>query len=298
MHVESLKVFCDVVGRRSFSQGAAENGISQSAASQIVHQLEEGLGVRLIDRSKRPFVLTTEGSLYYEGCRRLVKGYLALVEDVRVLNDDVAGRVQVAAIYSVGLNYSRELADQFARRYPQASVEFEYHHPSRVCELVAEGQVDLGLVSFPQGSRSIKAVAWREEPMVFVCAPEHPLAGRACLRPDDLRGLEIVSFDRDLRIRRYLDRELAELEIGVRIKMAFDNIDTIKGAIAVNALASFLPEPTIQAEVSAGTLVTVPLEGIRLVRTLGIIHRRGVELGKTVERFLQLLVDTQREYHA
>jgi DNA-binding transcriptional LysR family regulator len=63
-------------------------------------------------------------------------------------------------------------------------------------------------------------------------------------------------------------------------------------------LASFLPEPTIQAEVSAGTLVTVPLEGIRLVRTLGIIHRRGVELGKTVERFLQLLVDTQREYHA
>jgi DNA-binding transcriptional LysR family regulator len=158
--------------------------------------------------------------------------------------------------------------------------------------LVAEGQVDLGLVSFAQGTRSIKAIPWREEPMVFVCAPEHPLARRVCLRPADLEGLEIVAFDRDLRIRRYLDRELSDAGICVRTKMAFDNIDTIKGAIAVNGLASFLPEPTIRSELAARALVAVPLEGLRLMRSLGIIHRRGVELGKTVERFLQLLEET------
>jgi len=64
MHLKSLKVFCDVVSRRSFSRAADENGISQSGASQVVHQLEERLGVRLIDRSKRPFVLTPEGQTF------------------------------------------------------------------------------------------------------------------------------------------------------------------------------------------------------------------------------------------
>ena len=61
MQLKSLKVFCDIVGRRSFSRAADENGISQSGASQMVHHLEDYLGVKLIDRSKRPFVPVCRG---------------------------------------------------------------------------------------------------------------------------------------------------------------------------------------------------------------------------------------------
>src|SRR5687768_1572619 len=105
MHLKSLKVFCDVVGRRSFSRAADENGISQSGASQMVLHLEEGLGVKLIDRSKRPFVLTPEGQVYYDGCRRLVQKFNALEEEVKTLHEEVAGRVSIASIYSVGLSH-------------------------------------------------------------------------------------------------------------------------------------------------------------------------------------------------
>ena len=61
MHLRFLKIFCDVVDLGSFSRAAEANDVSQSNASQVVHQLEERLGVQLIDRSKRPFVLTPEG---------------------------------------------------------------------------------------------------------------------------------------------------------------------------------------------------------------------------------------------
>jgi DNA-binding transcriptional LysR family regulator len=91
MHLKSLKVFCDVVRQRSFSRAADENGISQSAASQMVHHLEDRLHVKLIDRSKRPFVLTPEGKIYYEGCRAIVERYFALEDKVRTLHDEVAG---------------------------------------------------------------------------------------------------------------------------------------------------------------------------------------------------------------
>src|SRR5882724_3517611 len=98
VQLKTLKVFCDVVRERSFSRAADENGISQSGASQLVHQLEDSLGVKLIDRSKRPFVLTPEGEVYYEGCRKLVQRYFALEEEVRTLHEEGAGRVSVASI--------------------------------------------------------------------------------------------------------------------------------------------------------------------------------------------------------
>ena len=88
MQLESLKIFCDVVRWASFSRGAAENGISQSSASQAVHQLEVRLGVKLIDRSKRPLVLTPQGKVYYEGCKELVDRYLELENRVKALEDE------------------------------------------------------------------------------------------------------------------------------------------------------------------------------------------------------------------
>jgi len=292
MHVKSLKVFCDVVARRSFSRAATDNGISQSGASQIVHHLEKRLGVKLIDRSKRPFVLTAEGEVYYEGCRKLVQKYYALQEEVRSLHQEVEGRVSVAAIYSVGLSYGRDLVEKFTRRHPKATVHIEHRHPDRVYELVAEDRVDVGLISYAQSTRTVRAINWCEERMILVCSPGHWLAQTKSIDLQDLNGLGIIGFDRDLRVRRKLDRELAERGVEVRVEMAFDNIDTIKRAIEVNAGVSLLPEPTVRGELQTGTFVSIPVEGLDLVRPLGIIHRRGVELGKTARRFVQLLQDT------
>ena len=97
VHLKSLKVFCDVVRQRSFSRAADENEMSQSAASQVVHQLEERLGVKLIDRSKRPFVLTPEGEVFYDGCRGVMERYGTLEDKVRTLHQEVAGYVRAAA---------------------------------------------------------------------------------------------------------------------------------------------------------------------------------------------------------
>jgi DNA-binding transcriptional LysR family regulator len=282
-----------VVSRRSFSQAAAENGISQSAASQAVHQLEESLGVKLIDRSKRPFVLTSEGEVYYEGCRKLVQRYFALQEEVRTLHQEVEGRVTVATIYSVGLVYGRVLVEQFSQWHPKASVHIEYHHPNRVYDVVAEDRAEIGLVSYARSTRSTLAMPWRDEPICLVCSPEHELARRESVSLEDLKGLSIVGFDRDLRIRRNLDRELAARGVEVDVTTSFDNTDTIKRAVEVNTSASLLPEPAVSSEVESGSLVVVPVVGLDLVRPLGIIHRRGLELGKTARRFIEMLQEAE-----
>ena len=290
MHLKSLKVFCDVVGRRSFSRAASENGISQSGASQIVNSLEEHLGVKLIDRTKRPFVLTPEGEVYYEGCRKLVQRYFALEEQVRTLHEEVAGRVSVASIYSIGLSHMNLFVQRFLRDYPKANVHLQYQHPRRVYELVETDQVDLGLVSYPRSSRTIKATTWREEPMVLVCAPGNRLAHRELVALEDLHGLDVIGFDADLEIRNEIDRVLSAKGVEVRVTMEFDNTETIKRAVEIDAGISLLPEPTVDREVAAGALVARPIAGIDLKRPIGIVQRRGKELGKTARRFMQLLL--------
>lgn len=289
MQLKPLKVFCDVVGLRSFSRAADENGISQSGASQVVHQLESSLGIKLIDRSKRPFVLTQEGETYYAGCRKLVDRYLALEEEVRIMHQEVSGRVRVAAIYSVGLHHMNRYLKQFLGQHPKADVRLEYQHPRRVREMVEQDQADLGLVSYPKSSRTIKAIAWREEPMVLVCAPTSRFAKLKEISLEQLDGVNMVGFDRDLRIRREIDRVLHRQRVEANVVMEFDNIETIKRAIEIDAGVGLLPQTTVTREIESSTLVAVRLGTDEFVRPLGIIYRRNKQFGTTARRFMELL---------
>ncbi|HMF19956.1 MAG TPA: LysR family transcriptional regulator [Gemmataceae bacterium] len=289
MQLETLKVFCDVARQRSFSQAAQANDITQSAASQIVSMLERRMQVQLIDRSTRPLQLTSLGQTYYEGCKSLLAQYLDLEESIKTAHTRIAGMVQVAAIYSVGLGDMGQYVERFTTGQPGAQVHIEYLHPDRVYDRVLEGTADLGLVSFPKKSPKLTALPWREEAMVLVCAPKHPLAHNGAVQPRQLAGQKFIHFDRNLMIRRQVDRFLREQGAGVEVVLEFDNIENIKQAVALGAGVALLPEPTVRREVRARTLAAMPLVGSTLTRPLGIIHRRRNKLSAAAQCFLDLL---------
>jgi DNA-binding transcriptional LysR family regulator len=290
MNLKSLKVFCDIVVRRSFSKAAEDNAMSQSGASQIVGQLEQHLGVQLLERSKRPLVPTHAGQVFFDGCRKLLARYEALEDEVRTLHAEVAGRVRVAAIYSVGLHHMSRAVREFLSLHPRANVRLEYLHPDRVIESVENGQADLGLVSYPRGTKTLDAESWRDEPFVVVAAPSNPLAALGTVRLADLDGRPLVGFDADLVIRQELDRVLATHGVEPKVVMEFDNIETIKRAVEIDAGVALLPAPTVGSEVAAGTLRAVPLDvDPPLVRPLGIVRVRGKPLAPTAARFLAFL---------
>lgn len=289
MHIKSLKIFCDVVKHRSFSKAADANGVSQSNASQVVLHLEEHLGVQLLDRSRRPFVLTCEGEKYYEGCLDLLQKYDLLEKDVRSLHEVEEARVNVASIYSVGLAHMSQYLRDFSAQNPQCDIRLEYLHPDRVKEVVETEQADFGIISYPEESRLLAAVAWRDEPMVIVAPPTHPLASRVRAPLEAVRGQSFVAFQHGLRIRDEIDQEFALRGIEVVAEFEFDNIETIKRAVEVGSSVSILPEPTIAREVAGGTLVAIPLSGQQLSRPLGFVYRRNRDLSGAARRFIEYL---------
>jgi len=293
MNIETLRIFCDVLQHQSFSRGAAVNDVSQSAATQSVHRVERHFGVQLVDRSKRPFVLTPEGQVCYEGFREVLELYDAVEARVRSLRMEISGLVRVAAIYSVGLHDMSRCMQDFMRRYPKAKVRLEYLRPNKVFEAVLNAEVDLGIMSYPAGSPDISVIPWRSEKMVLVCQPKHRLANEKAVTAEHLQGEDFVGFDRDLSIRKEIDRYLRQRSVAIRIVMEFDNIETIKQAVQIGAGISILPEPTIREEARNGTLKAVRLIAPELRRPIGIIHRQRKVFTPTAAKFVELLQEVQ-----
>lgn len=289
MNIETLRLFCDVVQQQSFSRGAAANDVSQSAATQAVHRVEQHFDVQMIDRTKRPFVLTPEGHACYDGFRTVLEQFDTADATVRSLRMEIGGMVRVAAIYSVGLHDMSHCMQEFMRRHPKAKVRLEYLHPNKVYDAVVGGEVDLGIVSYPTISTDLDVIDLRSERMVLVCRPDHRLAKKEAITVEELDGEDFVGFDRDLRIRKEIDRYLRQRSVSVRQVVEFDNIETIKQAVDLGAGVSLLPEPIIRREVESGTMVAVGLIAPELRRPIGIIYRRRKVFSPPTSKFIELL---------
>ncbi len=295
MNITTLRVFCDVVLHQSFSRGAAANEVSQSAATQSIHRLEEQLGTLLIDRTKRPFVLTPEGQLCYESFREIIEIFDNAIARIRSPQDNIRGHIRVGAIYSVGLHEMSRCMKEFMRTFPKAKIRLEYMHPGQIYQSVLNSEIDLGLVSYPVASQEIDIIPLRSEETLLVCPPGDELAGQTKAPIRELLGRDFIAFDRNLIIRKELDRFFRQNGISVNATMEFDNIETIKQAVETGLGVSILPAPTVQNEIETGKLIAVSLDPAPPKRPIGIIHRHRKIFSTTAQRFIEMLGERSDE---
>ena len=289
MHIETLKIFCDLVELRSFSKAAERNLISQSAISQQLAQLELAHKCQLIDRKKRLLTLTSEGEIFYEACKDILDRYEKLNSDLDSLRKLAANRINVAAIFSIGMHSLQPYVKEFMAKYPQVNVRIEYLSSRQIHELVLRGDVDIGLVAVPKKDRNIQVYDFENEPLVFVCSPEHPLAKQAQIDIQQLRLQKFIAFEEGIPTRTLIDGILEQYNVPVRKVMEFDNTETIKRAVEINAGVTILPQAVIQQELASGTLKAVPFSGEKFVRPTGIIVRKEKVLSRFARYFIELL---------
>ena len=283
------KLFRDVAHAKSLSRAAQINGISQSAATQHIREVERRLGVQLLDRSTRPLGLTAAGKLYADLCRDVLRREEDFVAELGEIKESAEGVVRVASIYSIGLSEMTRLREAFAQVCPEASVQIELLRPDKVYDAVMEDHADLGFISYPESRRDLAVIPWREERMTVAAHPSHRFAGRVSVEPVDLQNELFIAFDEEVMIRRELDRFFRDNGVAVAVAMQFDNIQSIKEAVALGSGISILPERAMQAEVEQRRLVSVPLNAPELVRPVGIIHRKKKKLSRAGREFLRLV---------
>jgi DNA-binding transcriptional LysR family regulator len=289
MHLRNVELFCEVVRCRSFSKAAETRDVSQPLVSQAIQALEDRLGTRLIDRSKRPFEVTPAGQEYYDACRDILHQLRAVEDRVQQMGNRITGRLRVASIYSVSFSGQEGFKRKFQNQYPEVSLQIDPYHPDEVYRLVQNDEAELGIVSFPRCGGEFGCIPWLEQEMGVVLAPNHPLAGRATLTTADLEGENLVAFTQDLKIRRQIDRWLKDSRVGVEIAQQFDNVDSIKTAVREGAGVAILPLTTVRKDVAAGQLRSARLTDVSWSRPIGIVHKRNKSLSSAAQKFVEML---------
>jgi DNA-binding transcriptional LysR family regulator len=291
MQIETLKIFCDLVETRSFSQAAERNFVTQSAVSQQVRGLEERFKRRLLERvrGRREVRLTNAGEAFYEESRKVLAAYQVLQERMRALTGTVSGTVRVATVYSVGLHELPPAVRRFMSLYPAAKIDLEYSRTTRIVRDVLSGAVELGVVAYPERRRGLSVVPLAGDRLVVICPPAHRLATRKKVRAADLQGQDFVLFERDIPTRRATDRILKSHGVSVKTVAEFDNIETIKRAVEVGLGLAIVPRPSVMDEQRSGQLSVVALSEPEWTRTVGIIHRTDRTLSAAARKFVELL---------
>jgi DNA-binding transcriptional LysR family regulator len=289
MQIESLKVFCDLAETESFTKAAQINSVTQSAVSQQISALERAFKSLLIERSKKKFRLTREGQVLYEYSKQIIQTYESLHSKLQELKDIISGTIRVATIYSIGLHDLPPYVKRFMKSYPTVNIHVEYRRANQVYDDVFSNVVDLGLVAYPVKDPKLEIIPLRKEPLVLICHPQHPFAKQKSIKLKSLAGQKIIGFEPDIPTRKALDKILREYGVEIKHVMEFDNVETVKRAVEIDAGISIVPQGTITQEINKNTLAAVQIEDGEFYRPLAAIYKKNKVLSPAMKQFLGIL---------
>ena len=291
MHIETLKVFCDLVDMESFSLAAERNFITQSAVSQQIKTLEEKFKRRLLERvrGRRDVRLTPAGEVFYKESRKILDAYEQLNESMNTLVGKISGVVKVATVYSVGLHELPPKVREFMTKFPSAKIDLEYSRTTRVIRDVLKGRIELGVVAFPEPRRGLTIVSMASDRLVLICQPDHEFAERKQIKVKELKNKDFVLFERDIPTRKATDKILKSYGVAVNKVAEFDNIETIKRGVEVGFGLAIIPYPSVVDEEKNGQLAVCELAEKDWTRPVGVVYRTDRNLSLAAKKFVRLL---------
>jgi len=289
MQIESLKVFCDLTETESFTKAAQINGVTQSAVSQQISSLERQFKSLLIERSKKKFRLTREGQVLYDYSKQVISTYDALHSKLQEIKDIISGTIRVATIYSIGLHDLPPYVKRFLKAYPTVNIHVEYRRANQVYEDVLGNVVDLGLVAYPVKDPKLEIVPIKRDPLVLATHPHHPLAKSKLVKLKSLSGQKFIGFEPDIPTRKAIDKVLRDHNVEVNHVMEFDNIETVKRAVEIDAGIAIVPQSTVTQEIQKQTLAAMALDDSDMYRPLAAIYKKTKVLSPAMKQFLAIL---------
>ena len=297
MHIQNFKTFCDLVETKSFSKAARLNEVTQSAVSQQLKAMESHYDMLIIDRNQKKFRLTPQGTVLYSTFKEILVLYEKLNCEIQEMRNIVSGTIQISTVNSIGLHELPPYLKSFIKDFPSVNARVEYRRANLVYEDVLHGSADIGLVAFPVNHKELTTINFAQDELVVAMNPEHSLANKKALSISDLRGEEFISFERDIPTRKATDEMFNNAGVDISVVMEFDNVETVKRALEINAGIAILPRHTVLNETERKQLVAIKLDNGIHVRPLAIIHKKNRILTPALRSFVELMKDIPIEVH-
>ncbi len=285
MDIQNLRAFVQVAESGSFSAAAERLHLTQPAVSKRVALLEDQLGAALFDRIGRRITLTEAGHALLPHARAVQQELQAAERSVRDLAGAVGGRLRLATSHHIGLHRLPPVLSFFKRAYPAVQIDIDFMDSEQAYELIMQGEVELAVVTLaPESEPSVVTVPVWQDPLDFMVAADHPLAGAEPLalqqlaaHPAVLPGLNTYTGQ---IVKRLFDRHGVQLDVS----MATNYLETIRMLASVGLGWTVLPR-----SMADPSLQRLEISQARIERTLGVVYHRGRSLSRAASAFIDVL---------
>ncbi len=286
MELRHLRAFEAAVRCGSFTQAAAELGLSQPAVSLQVQALERELGIELLERLPRRVLLTPAGEALLDYARRLLNLEAEAGQVIAELKGLQAGCLRVAASPTIGTYLLPAMLGEFKRRQPGLRVIAEIAPSYRVGHALHEHAADVGLVEAPVDSESLVAEVFRTDELVLIVPAAHPWAGRRAILPRELAGQPLIAREPASGTRALVEERLRALGVEITPALELGGVEAIKNAVAAGLGVSFVSRHALELEVRLGILAAIPVRGLNLQRPFYCLRHSRRYASPALEAFL------------
>lgn len=274
--LRQLRVFVTVAQARSFSRAGEMIGLSQSAVSHSVKELETQTGVKLLDRTTREVVLTEAGQQLATRLERLLDELNSTLRDVGRLGQQLSGTVRVAASQTISAHLIPQCIAESNHRYPD--IDFVLHdRPQQwVLESIRQGEVDFGIVIDPGAVSDLECEVVLSEPFLMLCRDDDPLASLPQVTWQALQGANLVLQDYASGSRPLIDAALAAQGVKATIVQEIGHPATLFPMVEAGIGISVLP--ALALPLPQGSRLTVKRFLPCIERQLMLVRRKNRSL--------------------
>ena len=303
MDFDQLTTFLEVAKLGSFSRAGQKLFRSQPAVSAQIRQLEQEYGEKLLDRVGKSVRLTPAGEALFEYAGRLLT---MRNESLRAVADQASaprGVLAIGANEATCLYVLPHVFAEYHRLYPSVQISIYRNFSHKVLQKVEDGTIDVGIVTLPVKSRSLKVhIIFRDRLMLMV-GPQNPLARKKTARTSEIAEQPLI-LPRTGFTRQLLDKYFRPYRSRLRITMELPSVSMIKRFVAAGLGVSLISASFARDEVRAGKVRLIALEDVELWRELGLVYRRDRSLPRAAQAFIALIrhrgvieSDARRAHH-
>lgn len=289
MELRELRSFCMAARLQSISKAAEQLDIGQPTVTTHIKKLEKQLGMVLFDRIKRPIQLTLSGRTLVELAAPLVEG----IDDLatRTSATEERGPVDLASTSDIIPHTLLRVVRVFRNRHPEIRLRMRSGFRSEVLDMVADGEVDLGVIPHPERRDEFEFEALFFYERVLLTPPDHPLLQEPLSSLDQIARWPLILMGPRTYTRMVLEQEFQRRGAGYDIVMELDSVDMIKRYVALGMGISVAPrlciEPADEKE-----LGLVSLSNLLPVDQAGIVTLKGKSLSVATQSFISVMRDT------
>lgn len=291
MNLHLLRTFAAVAEHQSFSRAAEAIHVSQPAVSKSVRELEQQLGLALLERQGGRVQLTEAGAALYDHARAIFALERAAEADIRERLQLGRGCLTVGASMTIASFMLPPLIAEYLQRYPSIDVRIISGNTGTIEQQVLDHELDVGLVEGPVEDARLERTLWREDELVVVAAADYPL-------PRDVTPAELAEHRWMVREEgsgtRAVTMPLLE-QAGIKVKnlMEVGSIGALVESVAAGLGLAMISVEAVRDPLRLGRLRTVDVPSVRFIRPLHRICLRNRPISPAVAAFTEL-IDAQR----